>query len=191
MPLTKQTIAVIGADSDMGSVIAKSISGGNYRLLLLSKDVSNVQPVAEDIIQSSSSADVSVMDCQYNACWEADIIIIAVPYSDQEELAEKIEKVATQKIVITFVDPVNKTIDGSVTSREMEAAEELQEWLPNSKVVKISGTDFTQSITEGKRADMIIADGEEYVWESVSELLQAAGFIPILAGDLSTSRTPQ
>jgi short-subunit dehydrogenase len=35
---TKQTIAVIGATGNMGSAISKSLSKGNYRLLLGATD---------------------------------------------------------------------------------------------------------------------------------------------------------
>lgn len=172
MPITKQTIAIIGADGDIGSIMAKRISGDNYRLLLLSKDISNVQPLAEEITQFNSSADIDVRDCKHDACWEADIIIMVVPYSAQEEVAEIIKEVATQKIVISI-------------SSEINAANELQTLLPNAKIVKIFNTDFTQA---GKRVDAFIAGNNDEALKTVSELIETVGLNPVVAGNLPVSQ---
>lgn len=49
MPITKQTIAIIGAGGSMGSAIAKHIAGGNYRLLLFDKAPERLDSLAEEI----------------------------------------------------------------------------------------------------------------------------------------------
>ncbi len=185
MPITKQTIAIIGADSNIGSSIAKSISGDNYRLLLFSDEVSSVQPLAEEITQSDSSADVDVRDCQHDACWEADIIILTVPYRAQKEVVERIKDVATQKIVISMPASISETGDPATVSWKIGATGELQERLSNSKIIKIFNTDFTCPVIEGKRADAFIAGNDEEALETVSELVKTAGFNPVVAGDLS------
>ena len=177
MPITKQTIAIIGADSHTGSVVAKNIAGGNYRLLLFSDDVSNVQPLAEEIMQSDSSADIDidVRDCQFEACWEADIIFMAIPYSDYKPVAKKIKKVATQKIVISI-------------SSETGATEKLHRLLPNSKIVKIFNADFTQPIINHEQAKVTISGDNAKAVEIVSELLKTAGFAPTVTENLETVR---
>jgi predicted dinucleotide-binding enzyme len=73
------------------------------------------------------------------------------------------------------------------------AAEELQHWLPNSKVVKAFNTtfadDFENPVIAGKRLDAFIAGDDEEVLITVSELVKTAGFNPIIAGDLTVSDT--
>lgn len=190
---TKQTIAVIGATGNMGSAISKSISKGNYRVLLFSKEQEKAASLANDIKHSNPMADVEVITCANQASWEADIIIAAVPYAAEKEVAEKIREVANQKIVISIANPLNSTYDGLVTDPTTSAAEELQKLLPNSKVVKAFNTsfaaDFTTPVIDGKQSDAFIAGNDEEALQTVAELVAVAGFNPIIAGNLSVSRT--
>ena len=190
---TKQTIAVIGATGSMGSAISQSLSKGNYRLLLCANEQDKVQALAQQIKSENASADVDVIDCKTQASWEADIIIAAVPYEAEKEVAEKIKEMANQKIVISIANPLNSTYNGLVTAPDTSAAEELQKMLPNSKVIKAFNTtfaaDFSTPVIDGKQADAFIAGNDEEALQTVSELVATAGFNPIVAGDLSVSKT--
>ena len=190
---TKKTIAIIGASGNMGSAIAKKLSKGNYRLLLIANHQEKVQQLINEIKSSNPSADVDSMGCPFDACWEADIIIPAVHYKVEREVAEKIKQVATQKVVVSISNPLNENYDGLVTAPDTSAAEELQKYLPDSKVVKAFNTvfagDFSQTVIDGKQADVFIAGNDEEALTTVSELVAEAGFNPIVAGALSTSRT--
>ncbi|MDQ3845129.1 MAG: NAD(P)-binding domain-containing protein [Bacteroidota bacterium] len=190
---TKQTIAVIGATGNMGSAISKSLSKGNYRLLLCANQQEKVQALVEEIRRDNPAADVEGLDCTVNASWEADIIIAAVPYQAEKEVAEKIREVANQKIVISIANPLNETYDGLLTAPDTSAAEELQKLLPNSKVVKAFNTtfaaDFATPVIDGKQVDAFIAGNDEEALQTVSELVQTVGFNPIVAGNLSVSGT--
>ena len=190
---TKQTIAVIGASGNMGSAISKSLSKGNYRLLLFSDGDQKVQSIIDEIRSTEKSADVESIDCSAEASWQADIIIAAVPFAAEKEVAEKIRQVANQKIVISIANPLNDTYDGLVTAPGTSAAEELQKLLPNSKVVKAFNTtfaaDFSTPVIGGKQVDAFIAGDDEEAVNTVSELVRTAGFNPIAAGGLSVSST--
>jgi NADPH-dependent F420 reductase len=190
---TKQTIAIIGATGNMGSAIAKSLANGNYRLLLFTDNKNKLKKLEKEIKAVYAEADVETITCSYTASWEADIIIAAVPYAAEKEVADKIREVANQKIVISIANPLNETYDGLLTSPDTSAAEELQKLLPNSKVVKAFNTtfaaDFSQPVIAGKQADAFIAGNDEDALNTVSDLVKAAGFNPIIAGDLPVSRT--
>lgn len=190
---TKQTIAVIGASGNMGSAISKSLSKSNDRLLLFTDKKEKVQALLNDIKESNPSADVEALECPTNASWEADVIILAVPYQAEKEIAEKIKEVATQKIVISIANPLNETYDGLVTAPGSSAAEELQKLLPHSKVIKAFNTtfaaDFSTPVIDGKQVDAFLAGNDEQALQTVSQLVSAAGFNPIVAGDLPVSRT--
>lgn len=190
---TKQTIAIIGATGNMGSAIAKSLAKGNYRLLLFGKDAIQLSKLQKEIKQAQSTADAETIDCSYTAGWEADIIISALPYSAEKEVADKIREVANQKIVISIANPLNETYDGLVTGQDTSAAEQLQKLLPYSKVVKAFNTtfaaNFAQPVIDGKQLDAFIAGDDTEALDTVSELVKTAGFNPIIAGDLSVSRT--
>jgi hypothetical protein len=190
---TKQTIAIIGATGNMGSAIAKSLSNGNYRLLLKSGNQEKLSTLVEEIKSIHPSADVEATPCPKDASWEADIIILAVPFSAEKEVAERIREVATQKIVISIANPLNETYNGLVTAPDTSAAEELQKLLPHSKVIKAFNTtfaaDFSTPVINGKQVDAFIAGNDADALDVVSELVNAAGFNPVVAGDLSVSRT--
>lgn len=190
---TKQTIAVIGATGNMGSNIAKNLSKGNNRILLFGNEKEKVAAVINEIKSSNAAADVEALACPTDASWEADIIILAVPYEAEQEIAEKIKEVANQKIVVSIANPLNESYDGLVTAPDTSAAEELQKLLPNSKVIKAFNTtfaaDFSTPIIDGKQVDAFIAGNDEEALQTVAELVTTAGFNPIIAGDLKVSRT--
>jgi NADPH-dependent F420 reductase len=162
-------------------------------LLLKAGKQEEINKLVKQIRDNNSSADVDTMPCPTEASWEADIIILAVPFEAEKELAEKIKEVANQKIVISIANPLNKTYDGLVTTPGTSAAEELQKLLPNSKVIKAFNTtfaaDFSDPVIDGKQVDAFIAGNDEEALETVKELVSTAGFNPILAGNLSVSRT--
>jgi 8-hydroxy-5-deazaflavin:NADPH oxidoreductase len=190
---TKKTITVIGATGNMGSAISKSLSKGNYRLLLKANKQEELDVLVKEIKSKNATADVETAVCPTDASWEADIIILAVPFEAEKEIAAKIKEVANQKIVISIANPLNQTYNGLVTAPGTSAAEELQKLLPHSKVVKAFNTtfaaDFSTPVIDGKQVDAFIAGNDEEALQTVAELVSTAGFNPIVAGDLSVSRT--
>lgn len=188
---TKQTIAIIGASGKMGSAIATALSSGTDRLLLCG-NVAKTQPLADKIRADHPAADVEALGCATNASWEADIIILAVPYGAEKDIAGKIREVANQKIVVSISNPFNEKFDGLRTEPAASAAEELQQRLPNSKVVKAFNTVFAETLgatcIAGIKVDSFIAGNDAEALETVSELVRTAGLNPRIAGDLPVSR---
>jgi len=190
---TKQTIAIIGATGNMGSALAKTLSRGNNRLLLFANNQEKVKALVNDIKSSNKKADVEGIECPTNASWEADIIVMAVPYTAEKEIATRIKEVANQKVVISISNPLNENYDALVTPPDTSAAEELQKLMPNSKVVKAFNTVFASVFTtpeiDGKQVDVLIAGNDGNAMVTVSELVQTAGFNPLVTGELLVSRT--
>jgi NADPH-dependent F420 reductase len=190
---TNKTIAIIGASGNMGSAIAKSLANSTYRLLLFGKEEAKLRSVLKEIRATNKSTNAEIIGCAADASWEADIIIAAVPFAAEKEVAEKIKQVATGKIVISISNPLNETYTGLVTDGNTSAAEELQKLLPYSKVIKAFNTtfagDFFQPVIEGKTVDAFIAGNDEEALETVAGVVKSAGFNPIKAGKLAISRT--
>jgi hypothetical protein len=111
----------------------------------------------------------------------------------EKEVAERIREVATGKIVISISNPLNKTFDDLVTDLDSSAAEELQKLLPDSKVVKAFNTtfaaDFSSPVINEKKADAFIAGTDPHSLNVVFRIVASAGFNPVVAGDLTVSRT--
>lgn len=191
---TINTIAIIGATGNMGSAIAKSLSKpGSYRLLLMSNDTDELAQLYSQLKEANTGTEIYSISCAREASWEADIIIVATQNDAEKEVAEKIREVATGKIVISISNPLNSAYRQLITSSDTSAAEELQKLLPNSKVVKTFNTtfaaDFISSVIDEKTADVFIAGNNGDAVKTVSEVVKSAGFNPIIAGDLSVSRT--
>ena len=189
----KKTIAVIGAAGNMGSGISNNLAKAGYRILLAGKDQSKLNNLLNKIKETTPGADVEILDCSKEASWEADIIIPAVPYNSQVEVASRIKDVVTGKIVISISNPLNETYDGLVTNPTTSAAEELAVLLPYSKVVKafntVFGADFNSPQLAGNTIDTFIAGDDEEAVSIVTELVKDAGFNPLFAGKLAMSRT--
>ena len=190
---TNKTIAIIGASGNMGSAIAKSLANAPYRLLLFGKEEAKLKSLFKEIRNTNKTVDAEIIACAADASWEADIIIAAIPFAAEKELAEKIRQVATGKIVISISNPLNETYTGLVTDSNTSSAEELQKLLPHSKVIKAFNTtfagDFSQPEIDGKTIDAFIAGNDDEALETVSDVVKSAGFNPIKAGKLSISRT--
>lgn len=191
--MANKTIAIIGASGNMGSAIAKSLAGSSYRILLFGTNETQLKSIYKEIKSANKSADAAIIGCAADASWEADIIIAAVPFSAEKEIAEKIKQVATGKIVISISNPLNKTYTGLITDSNTSAAEELQKLLPYSKVIKAFNTtfaaDFFNPVIDGKNVDAFIAGNDDDAVETVAEVVRSVGFNPVKAGKLSISRT--
>jgi len=188
---TKQVVAVIGASGNMGSAFARSLSKGNYRILLRSSKKDAIQSLVNEITNDRLAADAEVVNDDIEACWEADVIILAVPYAVEKSLAERIRSVVNQKVILSISNPLNERCDGLLTHPGISAAEELQKQLPNAKVIKAFNTvfasDFEQAVTQGERLDCFIAGDNEDALQVVYDLVKTTGFNPVIAGDLSMS----
>ncbi|MEO9021592.1 MAG: NAD(P)-binding domain-containing protein [Ginsengibacter sp.] len=121
----KKTIAIIGATEKTGREIANRFAFTDYRLLLVSNDIPQLTPLLESIKSKKPKAEIDILECVKDGCWEADVIILAIPSEVESSVAEMMKEVATQKIVVSF-------------SNRKEAEKELQQVLPYSKVVKAS-----------------------------------------------------
>jgi predicted dinucleotide-binding enzyme len=188
----KQTIAIIGATESVGSSIAKSLPRGNYRLILMGKDEEALEALRANLIGSGATAEIEVNSCAKEACWEADVIIIATSNELDREVIDRIKEVAVGKVVVSISSPVTRTYKAYAGSSETSAAEELQKLLPYSKVVKtfnsVFARDFKTSSIVNETGEIFIAGNNSDALEVVSKLILSAGFIPIIVGDLSVSR---
>lgn len=172
---TSTTIAIIGATGKTGSAIARLLARGNYRLLLKGSSQERLEQLVDSILQSHPAADLEASLCSAEACWEADIIILAIPPAAEKEVAAKIREVANQKVVISLFNTSN--------------GEDLQQLLPHAKVVKLMNagcvTVFSEADHDGHRLDTFLTGNDIDALETAAALVADAGFNPVLAVDLA------
>lgn len=156
----KKNVAIVGATGNKGAKFAIKLAGKGYRLLLISNDVEKLSHLSESIAIEKPDAEIDTLGCVKDGCWEADVIILMVEYSEEKAVAEMIREVATQKIV-------------AIVSNERNLSEELQHILPYSKLVKVSFGSYLK--------ETIISGDNEEANEEISEIFNQAGYHSIIA----------
>ena len=99
---TPTTIAIVGATRPKGVAVAYELARKRCRLVLMSDDLSALNDLERNL--AGLSAEILTQDCAKEACWEAEVIILAVNEADSLALAGKIKEVATGKTIICVPD---------------------------------------------------------------------------------------
>jgi predicted dinucleotide-binding enzyme len=175
----------------MGSVLALRLAKGPYRLLLVSRTPQRAEALAAEIRAANPQADAEAAACSYNSCWEADIILLAIPNAAEREVAEKIAEVVSQKVVVNISSPLKETSHSGSS-----AALELAELLPNAKVIKASlDTTFAglapRPSGKERPIDALIAGSDKEALETVLKMFRTAGFHPRVADADNAQQTEQ
>ena len=122
----KKTIAIVGATEKEGIRIANQFACMPYRFLFISNKIIELEEITNNILEKNPDAEIEILECVKEGCWEADIIILAVPAEQNQKVAGLIKEVATQKIVVEISD-------------KEKDVNELRTILPYSKLVRVSG----------------------------------------------------
>lgn len=151
----KKTIAIVGATEKKGRKLVNQFGGMPYRLVLVSNKINELEKLTNDISEKYPEAEIESLDCVKDGCWEADIIILAVPTEEIKKVAVMIKEVATQKIVVEI-------------SEKEKDINELRRILPYSKLVRIEGNFLSKEI--------IISGNDETVNEEIMKIFNQAGY---------------
>jgi 8-hydroxy-5-deazaflavin:NADPH oxidoreductase len=89
-----KTIAVIGANTEHTRLLAALTKAGNAILLFNSCSQENL---VDPVRQIDPSANIEVLDCSRDACWEADAILLLIDEKELDVVVDQIKDVATQK----------------------------------------------------------------------------------------------
>jgi predicted dinucleotide-binding enzyme len=154
----KKTIAIIGG-VDIGAAIAHKVSAGNYRLLLVSNEINHKSQIVQNIKQNNLNAEVEIVDCAKEGCWEADIIVLAIPFHELKEVIKKINEVVTQKIVL-IISNENQSLFS------FDKAQALQQLLPYSRVVAASSNPYSH--------ETIISSNDKETSETILKMIMTA-----------------
>jgi hypothetical protein len=126
----KETIAFIGKADDSSSSLIRKLARKNYPLVLVTKDDPDLVKLSGQILDETPQADVEIIDCVKEGCWEADVIVLANAVTPEPEWVENIKAVATQKILVYL----------SFTEKDatypVEMTKALRRLMPHSKVVQ-------------------------------------------------------
>ena len=151
----KKTIAIVGATEKDGRRIANQFACMPYRFLFISNKIIELEELTNNILEKSPDAEIEILECVKDGCWEADIIILAVPAEQNQKVAGLIKEVATQKIVVEISD-------------KEKDVNELRKILPYSKLVRVSGN--------FQLKEMVIGGEDNTVNEEIKKIFKQAGY---------------
>ena len=175
-------IGIIGAGNVGGALARACILAGH------TVHISAAHPGQAEEVAASTGAIVALTNS--GAAAEADIVILAVPYQNLEEVAVELVDDLAGRIVIDVTNTPAPDLDHRLP--ETSAAEEVAAILEEAKVVKAFNTVMAgiqeTPVVEGMRLDGLYAGDDEYAKERVAELLESLGYAPLDCGPLIVAR---
>ena len=157
------TVTIFGK-GNMGSAIAGVLQRGGATI--------------QQLDSSSSSTTIA-----------GDIVVLAVPYPALSEIATTYGSQLAGRTVVDITNPLNfDTFDSLVVPEGSSATAELQQALPDAKVVKAFNTNFAGTLVAGTVGDqtttVLVAGDDADAKAALLELVRASGLGAIDAGSL-------
>ena len=177
-------IAVIGT-GNVGSALARSFVRAGHNVTLAGRDAEKTRRVAEEVGAHAAERLEDVAR-------DADVVVLAVWYANEAEVADAIRPVVAGKVVIEVSNPITPDYAGLATAGGPSAAEQLAERLPDARVVKAFNTVFAsvgaEPATFGDRVDALFATDDDEARGTVRERVASIGLRPIDVGPLRMAR---
>jgi 8-hydroxy-5-deazaflavin:NADPH oxidoreductase len=184
-------VTIIGA-GNMGRGIGHRIVAGGHDVTVVDRESEEAQQLAEELrgaAQDGATVEASGPDAELRG----EVVILAVYYPGNFELARDLGDRLAGKVVVDISNPLNQTFDALATAPGTSAAEEVAEAAPaGTRVVKAFNTTFAPTLVEGQVAgqplDVLIAGDDEEAKETVAQLVRDGGLWAIDVGPLERAR---
>ncbi len=124
----KPTIALIGGTGALGSGLARRWATAGYTVVIGSREAAKARALAATLDAARGATSPSGAG-NLEAAARADIIMLTVPYADQETTLESIRPNLRGKLVLSSAVPLSPDAAGSVVSGSLCAAMDLQRGL--------------------------------------------------------------
>lgn len=174
-------IAIIGA-GNVGQALASSFKRAGHEVTISAAHPESATEVASKLGTKAAGSNTE-------AVLTADLVVLAVPATALESVAREIGPNLAGKVVVDVTNRPTPDPAGSPTS----VAEELQERLPEARVVKAFNTAFAsrqaEPVVHGIPADGFVAADDEVAKKTVLDAVASIGFRPVDAGSLAAART--
>ena len=174
-------VAIIGA-GNVGKALTSTFTEAGHDVTIAAAHPDHARDAAKALGAHAA-------DTNKEAVAGADLVILAVPATALETLADEIGEDLAGKTVVDVSNRPTPDPAGPGTS----IAEELQDRLPNSRVVKAFNTLFASRQADpaigGRPVDGFVAADDTTAKSQVIDALESMGFRPVDAGPLAAART--
>ncbi|MEM9103562.1 MAG: NADPH-dependent F420 reductase [Pseudomonadota bacterium] len=129
-----------------------------------------------------------------DAIADADIVVLAIPYSACEKVLSELVDALSGKIVVDATNPLNDDWSPLVLGAQNSAGEENAKRLPNSHLVKAFNTVFADIMNadglthHGDSVTAFIAGDNEGARNQVAKLANTSGFAALEVGGMTNAR---
>jgi predicted dinucleotide-binding enzyme len=174
-------VAIIGA-GNVGKALGGSFTRAGHEVTFTATHPEHAAAAASAVGARSAGSSAEAIS-------GADLVILAVPATALPDVVSEIADDAKGKVVVDLSNRPTPDPEGAGTS----IAEELQQQLPNSQVVKAFNTLFAtrqaNPVVGGIAADGYVAGDDSEAKRIVLEAVASVGLTPVDAGALAAART--
>ena len=184
-------VTIIGA-GNMGKGIGTRLAAGGHSVTFVDANPEVAEKVAAEV-GASAKKGAKVSTASLSSAELGDVVVFAVWYGTNIELAKQLGTKLAGKVVIDIANPLNSTFDGLATAPDSSSAEDVAKAIASSaKVVKAFNTTYAGTLLAGEVAgqplDVFIAGDDADAKNIVAELVKDGGMRPIDTGPLSRAR---
>jgi NADPH-dependent F420 reductase len=184
-------ITIIGA-GNMGRGIGTRAVAGGHSVTFVDANPETAEKAAADV-RASAKSGATVSTAPLGDAQLGDVVVLAVWYGTNIELARQLGKKLAGKVVVDIANPLNQTFDGLATAPDSSSAEDLAKAIADgAKVVKAFNTTYAGTLLAGQVAgqplDVFIAGDDADAKAKVAQIVTDGGMRPIDAGPLSRAR---
>jgi 8-hydroxy-5-deazaflavin:NADPH oxidoreductase len=176
-------IAIIGA-GNVGRALGSSFAKAGHAVTFAARDAAKTADAAKATGGTAAASPVE-------AATGADVIVLAVPFTQAEAVAADLATVAAGKVVIDATNPLKPDYSGLVTDGGPSGAERIATALGGAPVVKAFNTLFASiqgnPETHGQVLDALYATDDDVAAAEFAKLASSIGFRPIKVGPLSAA----
>jgi 8-hydroxy-5-deazaflavin:NADPH oxidoreductase len=184
-------VTIIGA-GNMGRGIGTRLVAGGHSVTFVDANPETAEKTAVDV-KATARNDAKVSTASLGEAEFGDVVVLAVWYGTNIELAKQLGAKLAGKVVVDIANPLNATFDGLATAPDSSSAEDLAKAIASgAKVVKAFNTTYAGTLLAGEVAgqplDVFIAGDDADAKSKVAELVKDGGMRPVDAGPLSRAR---
>ena len=177
-------IAIIGA-GNVGTALATSFKRAGHDVVIASRD-------PEDAGSVAAATHSRVATSNVRAAADADLVVLAIPFSSIPVVAAEIAEAVAGKPVVDATNRMSFGANGPDIDTTTSNAEELAALLPDAHVVKAFNTLFASNqsdpIAEGVQLSGFVAGDDADAKAVVLELVGEIGLDPVDVGPLARAR---
>jgi predicted dinucleotide-binding enzyme len=175
-------IGIIGT-GNVGTALTKACIAAGHTVWVSSLHFADAQGLA-------NVTGATAVDSNAAAVAEAELVILAIPYSALAEVAVELRNDLAGRIVVELSNPVASDLDHRLPTTS--AAEELADIADEARVVKAFNTVLAAimgtPVVEGVRLDGLFATDDDYARQQMERFLASIEYEPLYCGPLIVAR---